>query len=177
MLKKHNIKVLLDAVEINAQSQEKLKLLIDSLIKLDYKKFLIDKTSDVSPLIYYTVNHGELLTLLLEHFKDFDINDNIFINPVHIEDTVGNSLFDETKHGNSNLIKLVNWLDDCHKSALSYAMEQKMYHIACTLLLHGANLDHISVVQQRKLLLYAAKEVLNVRSYEYHQFRPVVGLL
>nr|CAH7719185.1 unnamed protein product [Callosobruchus chinensis] len=172
-----DIKIELNKIEHRVCIPKKFKKVIDRLLKLGYDGFSSD-SNGITPIIYAAkYNHKELLESLLIHFKDVDIDNNIFSKKVHIETNLGDSLFDGTSYVNSNLIKIVNTHDPNGNSALYYAVDNKSFDIACILLLHGADISYLDKEKLKEILLYSVEEILDVHYMEEHKLSPIVGLL
>nr|CAH7743498.1 unnamed protein product [Callosobruchus chinensis] len=172
-----DIKIELNKIEHRVCIPKKFKKVIDRLLKLGYDGFSTD-SNGITPIIYAAkYNHKELLESLLIHFKDVDIDNNIFSKKVHIETNLGDSLFDGTSYANSNLIKIVNTHDPNGNSALYYAVDNKSFDIACILLLHGADISYLDKEKLKEILLYSVEEILDVHYMEEHKLSPIVGLL
>lgn len=128
---------------------------------LNIVKVLLDSgydavTSDAlgkTPLHYATMNkHERVVDYLLNYTADIDIGDTVFAKPLHVDMEIGNNLFrDECLR--SSLVTFVNQTDIEGKTAFNYATENNVWDIACTLILHGANLSFGSESNRMKLFL------------------------
>lgn len=171
------IKNILERINEKAQYRAQYEHIIEQLIALGFKGLEQD-SKGLTPLMYAVkYDYREIIERLLEYHKDIDISDTIFSKPLHIEDNIGDSIFDNTKYTNSNLIKIINLHDQNNKSAFNYAIEQKNYDIACKLILHGSSISNITTDQQKELMLYAAGQTHGLYCHQEHALRPVVGLL
>lgn len=171
------IKNILESISDNVQDKEKYKYLIEQLIALGFNGQEQD-SKGLTPLMYAVkYDYREIIDRLLEYHKDINLSDTIFSKPLHIEDNIGDSIFDNTTYNNSNLIKIINLHDQNNKSALDYAMKQKNYDNACKLILHGSNISNVTTDQQKELLLYSSNQTHRSYCHQEHELRPVVGLL
>lgn len=171
------IQNILESISDNVQDKEKYEHIIKQLIALGFNGQEQD-SKGLTPLMYAVkYDYREIIERLLECHKDIDISDTIFSKPLHIEDNIGDSIFDNTKYTNSNLIKIINLYDQNNKSALDYAIDQKNYDVACKLILHGSNISNITTDQQNELLYYSFNQTHNAYCHQEHELRPVVGLL
>lgn len=168
------IRNILESINDNVQYKEVYEQIIEQLIALGFNQ----DSNGFTPLMYAVkYDYREIIERLLEYHKDIDISDTIFSKPLHIEDNIDDCIFDNTKYINSNLIKIINLHDKNNKSALDYAIEQKNYDIACKLILHGSSISNITTDQQKGLLLYAAGQTHGSYCGQFHELRPIVGLL